>query len=309
MKLKVFIYLTVVTFVAIAGTWLYAQQHQPAGSRPASPSPGSPPSNAQAPLSLATPRSTAQSILCTPALNPSVIPLNIATLITAQCKITDPTLISTSVNLLRLGAGGSTSVLGQLHDDGRNGDQVAGDGVYTITLNFNATTVAEVDLQVSAAFQGKVKRVLSPIIPLGVLNFSAPPNFAINSQLLTAGGPVSLNNFANQYDSGGIIPPGGAEMEITSLPLPPPPLSDFIANNLYGTNVTSSSSVLLAGISCTEDTYTYALGPVLTYNNIGVYCPSGNSLYTIYLSYRLNDPMGNQFITSFQALLNAVQFP
>src|SRR5437660_1010323 len=42
----------------------------------------------------------------------------------------DPALIQTSLNAVRLSASGGSLVLGQLYDDGTHGDSIAGDNHY-----------------------------------------------------------------------------------------------------------------------------------------------------------------------------------
>jgi hypothetical protein len=46
---------------------------------------------------------------------------------------TDPPVLANGVNLLRVDATGATlATVGLMHDDGLNGDAMAGDGIYTI---------------------------------------------------------------------------------------------------------------------------------------------------------------------------------
>ncbi len=140
------------------------------------------------------------------------------------------------------------------------------------------------------------------------LILSIPNGFQIDSQVLALGGPIALNNFGNQYQRGGIVPPGGAEIHILSIPLPAPPLSNFITNELQGATITSTSNIAVSGNSCTETFYTDSFGPTLTYNEISVYCPLGGILYKFNLAYRGGDALEAQFLTSFQQILTTTQF-
>jgi len=73
------------------------------------------------------------------------------------------------VNLLRIGATGTQpTVLGVMHDDGKNGDAAAGDGVYTLQIPFNEPAPINIHLQVSAAYNGRLQRTLSPISTLPI---------------------------------------------------------------------------------------------------------------------------------------------
>ncbi|MGA2599811.1 MAG: hypothetical protein ABSH09_22785 [Bryobacteraceae bacterium] len=76
-------------------------------------------------------------------------------------QITDPTLIAGSVNLLQLGAtGAQPTILGVMQSNGS--------GIYSLQPTFNESTPGEIQLQVSAAFRGQLRRVASQIATLGV---------------------------------------------------------------------------------------------------------------------------------------------
>src|SRR5713226_6793002 len=68
---------------------------------------------------------------------PPLINVGIPATITVTSIITDASLIPTSVNLLRLYSNGTTAILGQLNDDGKNGDQIAGDKTFTVQVTLN----------------------------------------------------------------------------------------------------------------------------------------------------------------------------
>jgi hypothetical protein len=102
------------------------------------------------------------------AAAPSTIASRQPTTVTITAVITDPTVLPTGVNLLRIGPGGTSTILGQLHDDGTNGDAAAGDQTYTLQVTFNEAAAGQIQLQVSAAFKGVLKRVLSNTIPITV---------------------------------------------------------------------------------------------------------------------------------------------
>jgi hypothetical protein len=82
-----------------------------------------------------------------------------------------------------------------MHDDGKNGDAVAGDGVYTFLVPFNELVSGQVQLQVSAAFQGQLKRIVSPLLSISVwaealvparVSVAYPPQWVLhNSAALT----------------------------------------------------------------------------------------------------------------------------
>jgi hypothetical protein len=79
-------------------------------------------------------------------------------------------------------------VLGQLHDDGKNGDTIAGDGVYTIQITVNEPLAGQIQFQVSAAFKGKLKRLTSPILTVpGTSDAGLPPDPGASGTLTLAG--------------------------------------------------------------------------------------------------------------------------
>jgi len=97
--------------------------------------------------------------------------VNTPTIVTFTVSITDPTLIPNSVSLLRLRAPGAQSIiLGQMHDDGKNGDAVASDRTYTLQVSLNEPATGQIQLQVSAAFRGLLKRVTSTGLVIDVWN-------------------------------------------------------------------------------------------------------------------------------------------
>jgi hypothetical protein len=97
-----------------------------------------------------------------------------------------------------------STVLGQLKDDGTNGDAVAGDKTFTILKMFNESATGEIKLQVSAAFRGILKRALSNIIlinvwnsfndPLLLFQFYYPPSWelSLEGSKRILYGPVAL---------------------------------------------------------------------------------------------------------------------
>lgn len=135
-----------------------------------------------------------------------------------------------------------------------------------------------------------------------------PANFQPNLQIISQGGPVVLDNFGGQYQHGGLVPPGGAEITITTNPLPPLPLLMIISKELQGATITSTNAITVSGVSCAEVFYLDSLGQNYTSSNIAVYCPHNATLYKLFLFYTDGDPAANQFLGAFQQVLNTIQF-
>lgn len=119
-----------------------------------------------------------QTALATPVVqSPSAtvnsIPVHQPTPVVVQALILtsagDPALIAGSVNLLRLDAAGKSAVLGVMRDDGLNGDQAAGDNIFSLQVSFNEKAAGTVRLQASAAFKGQLKRVTSAVTEIPVV--------------------------------------------------------------------------------------------------------------------------------------------
>jgi hypothetical protein len=106
--------------------------------------------------------------LGTLAAFPTVLTANTPSIVTFTLPVPDTSLIPNSINLLRFGAAGTQpTVLGVMADDGKNGDAVAGDGIYTLQVTFNAP-IGQFAIAVSAAFRGRLERVLSNQITIAV---------------------------------------------------------------------------------------------------------------------------------------------
>lgn len=150
--------MTVFLLLGIGGLLLYAR---------APSSPRVKPSPSHSAAVTATPPVPAPSIGATSAI-PTIVGVNTPTTVTVTSVITDPALITTGINLLRLNANGTSTILGQLRDDGLNGDALAGDKTFSINTTFNEPQTGQIQLQVSAAFRGILKRALSTVITVDV---------------------------------------------------------------------------------------------------------------------------------------------
>lgn len=105
----------------------------------------------------------------TTAANPAYIVVKTPTLVTLTAQITDSSLIAGSVNLLKVDANGKVlATVGVMHDDGLNGDALAGDKTFSYRSSANEPSVGSAYYQVSAAFKGVLKRVLSKPIQVAV---------------------------------------------------------------------------------------------------------------------------------------------
>jgi len=194
-----------VGFFVIGGEWYLLARPMPrvespmpllVRTRPAQSRPSASP-----PTAVAKPAATITPTVGTPSTTPSLITVNTPTTVTVTVQVS-PAPIANGVNLLRLGATGTQpTILGVMHDDGMNGDAVANDGIYTLQVTFNQGAVGQISVQVSAAFAGYLKRVLSSAAVISIFGVHSD-----NTVGLTVDYPLTLYL---------IPPPSGASTEFT----------------------------------------------------------------------------------------------
>lgn len=129
-----------------------------------------------------------------PSAEPAQILVAQPTLVRFSAEITDPTLITTSINLLRVGLPNtSPAIVGTLHDDGLNGDAIAGDGRHSIEVTLNEPAAKNVVYRISAAFKGRLLRVTSADIVVNALTNRTPVAIAGSKQAVSVGDTVTLD--------------------------------------------------------------------------------------------------------------------
>jgi hypothetical protein len=119
--------------------------------------------------------------------------------------------------------------------------------------------------------------------------------------------PVSINNFNSAYQSGSVIPMGGAEIDVATTTLYGK-LGDIMATELSSAKNVATSIVTVGGISCAEARYQDSFSTTVGSQNIAVYCSRGTELWKIYLAYRAGDPAANAHISDFNGVLNSMKF-
>jgi len=138
-----------------------------------------------------------------PVVLPGTIITGLATKLTVSSKITTkstgPKQAPTDVKLLRVNSGNVvTNDLGTMHDDGSNGDAVAGDQIFTLKLTLTETAPGELSLSVGASFQGLQKQIRSPVssVPIVPANVAPVVNAGTDQTILLAA-MASLSGIAN----------------------------------------------------------------------------------------------------------------
>ncbi len=130
---------------------------------------------------------------------PAIITLNQPSNVKVTIPITDSRFIAGSANLQRLNASGTViATLGILNDTGTNGDAVAGDKILTIQRSFNEATTTPVQLRVSWALKGVLKRAMSNIIKIKIDGYETFVNGTFSFQYPTFGQPTQITTTTDQ---------------------------------------------------------------------------------------------------------------
>ena len=120
------------------------------------------------PVCLATPS------VGTPVAIPDSLPPGFSVEVLVTCHIVtspgDPVVVPQGVYLQRVNASNQfLATLGIMHDDGANGDAVAGDGIFSLRITVNESVSGILYLRTSAPFRGLVRRLFSGVSQIPVL--------------------------------------------------------------------------------------------------------------------------------------------
>jgi len=149
----------------------------------------------------------------------------------------------------------------------------------------------------------------NPGISISVQHSYAGASFSLNypaSWNVFTVAPFSLINFNEQNFANGVLPPGGAEVNIATTTV----YGNFdaiTATELMGVSDLSTSTVAVDGTSCMEARYheTYAGGVQMA--NTALYCDRGTELWKIYLAYRADDQAAAAHLADFESMLHSMR--
>ena len=141
-----------------------------------------------------------------PVISPVPIPAGRPVQVTVTAKVnigpTDPQVIAAGVYLLRYDAANRVIAnLGVMHDDGLNGDALAGDQVYSFRFTLNEAA-GQLRVAVSVPLVGVIQRIFSEIATVGIAGNTPPVANAGPDQTVALGATVQLNG-SNSSDSDG----------------------------------------------------------------------------------------------------------
>lgn len=102
-------------------------------------------------------------------ISPSSIRVNAPATVTVTVHIDHPDLMPNGLTLLRVAEDGAHPlIVGIMHDDGLNGDTIAGDHVYSLKVQLTESSAGVIHFQVSGVFKRMLRRVRSPLSTLEV---------------------------------------------------------------------------------------------------------------------------------------------
>lgn len=134
-------------------------------------------------------------------LSPTSTAVGIGATVTVTSTLTDPQFVASSINLQQVDPLGRATIVGNLRDDGLDGDVLAGDRVFTLRFRVYEERPTTLTYRVSAAYQGRVTRLFSSPLaftvtgsfPTGVTITSPAPLAFVNTPAVivsgTAGDP------------------------------------------------------------------------------------------------------------------------
>lgn len=142
------------------------------------------------------------------------------------------------------------------------------------------------------------------------LTLRYPEDWQINPGLNQQDDPISLNNFNSSYLQGGIIPPGGADIDIARFPAINRPVADLIANELSDADQKKIDShpYKIGDQQGTRVYYSDTYAPQFTYKNVAIYVATNDALYKFFLTYHQGDQHEKTFNDDFEHLLKSVRF-
>lgn len=176
--------------------------------------------------------------------SPMTITVGIPVDVTMTIQLTDARLIPNSVNLQRLDANGKViAVLGNLNDSGINGDAVAGDQLFSLRHAFTETAITSVQLRISWALKGVLKRAVSNVMTIQAVNFPPNPVAASEKDMTLAGADADNNGVRDDVDAFIVSRYTDAQQRavattyasaMTKMMLATEPSSSYVADQLVG---------------------------------------------------------------------------
>ncbi|HTX36033.1 MAG TPA: hypothetical protein VME43_13475 [Bryobacteraceae bacterium] len=132
-----------------------------------------------------------------------------------------------------------------------------------------------------------------------------PAGWHWNQGIAQAGGPLSLTSFEH-WESGGIPPAGGAEIDITRVPAPRN-LQEYIQREMAGSQAEAPVESAVQKNPAVEVTFTDSYGD-LKLSTRALYVLHGSRLYKLYLTFRTGDAHAADYAALFHGLAQQAKF-
>lgn len=133
-----------------------------------------------------------------------------------------------------------------------------------------------------------------------------PSGWSHNERLIAASGPIAITNFGGAYLSGGLLPPDGAEIEITSVPAPPN-LVEYIRRELKGTQIDKLQEMQAGEKSGIQASYVDTITADASLKTIVSYVIHNSNLYKFYLTYWTGDKNEQGLTAAFATIVRETQ--
>ena len=117
----------------------------------------------------------------------------------------------------------------------------------------------------------------------------------------------SLNNFGGKYQNGGMIPVGGAEIDVVTTTVYSS-VSEIMTTELMSATNVATSTVTLDNIVCKKAVYDNSYATGFPSDDTSIYCLRGSELWKIYFSYHAGDPAAQEYVSDFSMVLNSIKF-
>ena len=134
---------------------------------------------------------------------------------------------------------------------------------------------------------------------------AVPQGWHWNQSIAQQGGPLSLTTFEH-WDSGGVPPEGGAEIDATRVPAPRN-LQEYIQHEIEGSQAEPAVESAIGKNPAVEVSFTDTYGS-LKLENHALYILHGSRLYKLYLTFHAGDAHAADFVSAFHDLAQRAKF-
>jgi hypothetical protein len=131
-----------------------------------------------------------------------------------------------------------------------------------------------------------------------------PTGCKCNDRLLAAGGPIACTNFSEGYARGGLLPPDGAEIEITTVQRPVA-LDAYARSELKGVRELKLQEAPVEGKPALRTSYKDEVAPGVSTDNFVYYVAQGSRLYKFYLTYHSGNSQSAALVRTWDAVVHA----